>query len=63
MAARLFAVAEHLEVHPALGRVGVIPGTRELVVAGSHYVVVDALSDDEQEVVVLSVIDGRRDWK
>lgn len=37
--ARLFAIAEHLENHPELGRVGFVPGTRELVVGGTPYVI------------------------
>ena len=63
VAARLFGIAEHLEKHPELGRVGVVPGTRELVVGGTPYILIYAVSDDRDDVVVLSVVDGRRDWK
>lgn len=63
VAARLFGIAEHLEKHPELGRVGVVPGTRELVVGGTPYILIYAVSDDRDDVIVLSVVDGRRDWK
>jgi toxin ParE1/3/4 len=60
---RLLGIAQHLESHAELARVGSIPGTRELVVGGTPFVLVYAVSDDRTGVVVLSILDGRRDWK
>jgi toxin ParE1/3/4 len=63
MATRLIEIARHLEQHPELGRVGVVPGTRELVVGGSRYVLVYTVADDGDDVVVLAVVDTRRNWR
>ena len=60
---RLFEIASHLEQHPELGRVGVVPGTRELIVGGTPYVIIYAVSDDQADVAVLGVVDGRSDWR
>jgi toxin ParE1/3/4 len=63
VAARLLAIAEHLEKHPELGHVGVVPGTRELIVDGTPFILIYTVSDDRNDVIVLGVVDGRRDWK
>jgi toxin ParE1/3/4 len=39
LAIRIVAVVEALRNHPYLGRVGAEPGVRELVVAGTPYIV------------------------
>ena len=39
MVGRVHAAVEHLRDHPELGRVGRVPGTRELIVAGTPYIV------------------------
>lgn len=63
IAARLLEVVAHLEQHPEMGRTGTIAGTRELVVAGTAFVVVYAIRESADEVVALALIDGRTDWK
>lgn len=40
MATRLLEIARQMEQHPEIGRAGLVPGTRELVVDGSSYVLV-----------------------
>ena len=37
--ARIRASVAHLAEHPAMGRPGRVPGTRELVVSGTRYIV------------------------
>ena len=39
LATRLVALVEALKIHPHLGRAGAEPGTRELVVGGTPYIV------------------------
>ena len=39
LATRLVAMVEALKVHPFLGRAGVEPGIRELVIGGTPYIV------------------------
>jgi toxin ParE1/3/4 len=40
LAVRIIAVIETLKTHPYLGRVGAVPGTRELVIGNVPYIVV-----------------------
>jgi len=49
-----------LAVHPQLGRPGRIPGTRELVVPRTPYIVAYRL--DRGAVEILAVIHGARRW-
>jgi addiction module RelE/StbE family toxin len=53
---------ESLTVHPALGRAGRIPGTRELVVPSSPYLVAYTFDSRRDVVQVLAVIHGARLW-
>src|ERR1017187_6767976 len=46
--------------HPNLGRAGRVPGTRELVIAGTPFLVVYRLEADR--AVVLTVLHGARRW-
>lgn len=39
LATRIVAVTEALRIHPHLGRAGAEPGTRELVIGGTPYIV------------------------
>ncbi len=60
-ATRLLQVqAEGLAAHPRMGRPGRIEGTRELVVAGSPFVVAYRLT--ETSVDILAVRHGARQW-
>ena len=46
--------------HPGLGRLGRVPGTRELVVTGTSYLVAYRIWDGD--VQVLRVLHGARKW-
>jgi toxin ParE1/3/4 len=57
------AILDHAEMlgkHPHLGRAGRIAGTRELVVAGTPFIVAYRVSDEE--VQLLAVFHGARRW-
>lgn len=51
---------ERLAEHPAIGRPGRIPGTRELVVVGAPYVIVYRV--ERTAVLVLRVLHGAQRW-
>lgn len=55
---RLVARIELLEESPKQGRMGVRPGTREVVVGGTPYIVTYRLVQDAIEI--LTVRDGRQ---
>ena len=57
--ARIYDAVSRLEVHPHLGRSGNMAGTRELVVAGTPYVVIYRVGDEAIDVV--RVLHGARD--
>ena len=50
----------HLAVHPAMGRVGRITGTRELVIAGTPYIV--AYRARKGSVRILAVLHSSQQW-
>ena len=51
---------EALPAHPALGRSGRVPGTRELMIAGTPYL--PAYRVAGEVVTVLRVLHGARRW-
>jgi toxin ParE1/3/4 len=51
---------EQLVEHPHLGRPGRVEGTRELVIAGTPFIVVYRVLDNRLRI--LSVIHGARRW-
>jgi toxin ParE1/3/4 len=53
---------EFLAAHPGLGRPGRVPGTRELVVASTPYVVAYTFDSRRDIVQVLAVTHGARLW-
>jgi toxin ParE1/3/4 len=57
---RLLAAAELLSRQPHLGRAGRIPGTRELVVAGTPYVIPYRFRQEQLELI--AVFHGRQHW-
>ncbi|MBI1948396.1 MAG: type II toxin-antitoxin system RelE/ParE family toxin [Deltaproteobacteria bacterium] len=59
LAARIVDAVEHLERNPQMGRAGFLPGTRELVVATTPYIVIYEVLPDQ--VSILGVVHGRRD--
>lgn len=63
-AARVFAAikstAERLRSFPRSGPPGRLPGTREIVVRGTSYLIVYRLGGETTEI--LRVLHGRQDW-
>ena len=51
---------DHLAHHPALGRAGRVPGTRELVVADTPYIIPYRVHSGAVEI--LRVFHGARRW-
>ena len=51
-----------LSDHPHLGRAGRVESTRELVIAGTRYIVVYTVDTTADVVVVLHVLHGRQLW-
>lgn len=60
MAARVLEGVEYLLSHPNLGREGRVRGTRELVISGTPFLVVYAVSHDQ--IQVLRVLHHARKW-
>ncbi|MGX9964252.1 type II toxin-antitoxin system RelE/ParE family toxin [Roseomonas sp. F4] len=58
--ARLVAAAEALREFPERGRPGRIPGTRELVLPGTPFLLPYRLKD--QRIEILAVLHGARAW-
>jgi toxin ParE1/3/4 len=57
---RIWEVAQTLTKHPYAGRAGRVPGTRELVIGGTKYILPYRVVNDE--VQVLRVLHGARKW-
>ena len=60
VAGRILSAVELLQTHPEIGRVGRIPGTRELVVPGTPYVIPYRVRRDRLELI--AVFHGRQRW-
>jgi toxin ParE1/3/4 len=54
------AAVERLSNFPSIGRPGRVPGTRELVVSGTPYIIPYRVRDGE--VQILRVFHGARKW-
>lgn len=57
---RFEALLESLSIHPKLGRVGRVKGTRELVVTGTPFILPYVI--DKQRIIILGVRHGARRW-
>jgi len=57
---RVVAALAALERHPEIGRVGRIQGTRELVIAGTPYIIAYRLAGGAIEI--LAFLHGARKW-
>lgn len=51
---------QQLATFPMLGRLGRVPGTRELVIANSPFVV--AYSIEKERIVILAIYHGAQQW-
>lgn len=60
VAERIRSAVERLAENPALGRPGRVIDTRELVVAGTPYLLPYTVADGE--IVILRVLHGRQRW-
>jgi addiction module RelE/StbE family toxin len=60
VAQSLFDAANSLTLLPGRGRMGRIPGTRELIVVGLPYIIVYKISD--AAIHVLRIYHGARKW-
>ncbi len=60
MADRVRAAVDRLRDHPALGKAGRVPGTRELVVPGTPFLVAYRVRRDS--VVIVRVLHGAQRW-
>lgn len=56
----IFESVNHLATHPLLGRPGRLPGTRELIISGTPFIVPYRVREDE--VVILRVFHAARKW-
>jgi len=57
---RIDQATEHLRDHPAIGRPGRIPGTRELVIPRTPYIAISAV--ERRVVRILAFHHTARDW-
>jgi addiction module RelE/StbE family toxin len=60
IATRIRTAATKLGRHPEIGRSGRVPGTRELVIPGTPYLLVYAVLPDR--VAVLTLLHGAQDY-
>jgi toxin ParE1/3/4 len=60
VARRILDAIEILQTQPHMGRPGRLPGTRELVVSGTPYIVPYRVRRERLEL--LAVFDGHRQW-
>jgi toxin ParE1/3/4 len=60
MVQRIATAVEQLTIHPSSGRIGRVPGTRELVVTGTPYIVPYRVRGDAVEI--LRVFHAARKW-
>jgi len=56
----ILAAVSHLADHPRMGRPGRVVGTRELVVAGTPFVI--AYRVETEAVLILRVLHGAQRW-
>lgn len=60
IALRIREAVNNLDRFPQMGRPGRVPGTRELVIAGTNYIVAYAVELDQ--IQILAVLHGRQRW-
>ena len=57
---RIWDATQLLAEHPHAGRAGRVPGTRELVIAGTPFIIPYRVVEDT--VQILRVLHGKRKW-
>ncbi len=57
---RIYRAIAHLTEHPGMGRPGRVDGTRELVIAGTSYIVPYRVRG--QAVQIVAVMHGAQQW-
>lgn len=57
---RIQEAVEHLASQPSLGRQGRVPGTRELIVPGTPFIIPYRLK--EETIEILDVLHAARRW-
>jgi toxin ParE1/3/4 len=60
MVRRIWEAANLLAEHPDAGRAGRVPGTRELIVGGTHFILPYRVKDNT--VQILRVLHSARKW-
>ncbi len=60
IATRIHQAVEHLQTHPHMGKPGRIPGTRELIIAKTPFLIPYRIKDNFIEI--LRVLHGRMQW-
>lgn len=60
VAERILNVVDLLQSHPEIGRPGRLPGTRELVIPKTPFIVPYRIRKDRLEII--AVFRGRRNW-
>ena len=60
MLARIFSAAELLESYPGAGRSGRVPGTRELVIVPTPFLIAYRIRSGKIEI--LALLHGARKW-
>jgi toxin ParE1/3/4 len=60
MLERIFSAIEVLERHPEAGRRGRVPGTRELVILGTPFLVAYRVTG--KGIDILALLHGARKW-
>jgi len=59
--AKITSAGDRLDILPRIGRPGLVPGTRELVVVRTQYKLIHQLADGDV-VEVLRVLHGAQKW-
>lgn len=54
-------IVKDIYTFPMIGRMGRIPGTRELIVAGLPYIVVYKVEAERDAVIILTIVHGAQD--
>lgn len=62
VASRILARIDLLKEQPDIGRRGRIPGTHELVVGGTRYIVAYRINEARREVQILRILHTSKMW-